>query len=82
MGIGETSAKIIGTCMISVGMNIPNHNPAINNVNCKALGGREHLLGYILASNHDRFGEEHHWGRVDSGGVQVPRPHESACDCE
>lgn len=55
--------------MISVGMNIPNHNPAINNVNCKALGGREHLLGYVLASNHDRFRDKHHQERVDLGCV-------------
>lgn len=82
MGIGETSAKIIGTCMISVGMNIPNHNPAINNVNCKALGGRVHLLGYILASNRCCFGDEHRRECRDSGGVRVPGLQESAFECE
>lgn len=79
-GIGETSPKIIGTCMISVGTNVPNHNPAINNVNCKALGGREHLLGYVLASNHGRFGDEQHRERVDSGRGRAPRHREAACE--
>lgn len=70
MGISQTSAKIIGTCTISVGTNIPNHNPAISNVNCEALKGRVHLLGYVLASNRGCFRDEHCREHGNLGGAE------------
>lgn len=82
MGISETSAKIIGTCTISVGTNIPSHNPAISNANCKAWRGRVHLLGYVLASNRGCFRDEHCREHGNLGGVRVPGLRESAFKCE
>lgn len=56
--------------MISVGMNSPNHNSAINNVNWKALGGQEQLLGKVWEYSHDHFGDKYHWERLHSGGYK------------
>lgn len=68
--------------MIFAGMKLPNHNSVINNVNCKALGGQEHLLRYILAISQNHSQDKDHWERVDLGGVRVLRLHESACNCK
>lgn len=82
MGTSETSAKIIGTCVISVGMNSPDHNPTINNVNFKALGGQEHLLGNAWVCSHGHFGDKYHWECLHLGGVPAPRLPESAWVCK
>lgn len=67
--------------MISVGMNSPNHSPAISNGNCKALGGQEQLLGSVWVYNHDHFGDKYHGECLHSAGVQAPRLPESAGVC-
>lgn len=61
-------------------MNSPNHNPAINNVNCKALGGQEQLLGDVWVYNHNHFGDKYHGECLHSAGGQAPRLLEFARD--